>query len=105
MVRLYVQDRGQGEKKLVITAQVSLVLSFRDRSDQVPVFVQLDSDQPCLLGINVISLLGINILQDGGKLVAHQTSSCPAESEVTTVCLAQRLECDLALSDICKLWP
>ena len=46
-----------------------------------------------LLGINVIPLHGINVLQDGGKSVVSQTSSCPTESEVTTVCLAQKQEC------------
>jgi len=67
-VRLYGKDGNKGGKELVITAQVPLTLSLGDKAVSVPVFVQPDSVQTCLLGINAIPLLGISILPHDGKL-------------------------------------
>ncbi len=88
-VRLYGKDGQKGGKQLlVITAQITLVLSLGDRSVQVPVFVQPDSEQSCLLGINAIPHLGINVSHSDGKPVVTQESiSSLTEGGVNEVCL------------------
>ena len=87
-VRLYGKDGQKRGKKLVITAQITLVLSLGDRSVQVPVFVQPDSEQACLLGINAIPHLGINVSHSDGKPVVTQESiSSLTEGGVNEVCL------------------
>ena len=89
-VRLYGKDGEKGGKELLITAQVPLLLSLGDKSVSVPVFVQPDSDQACLLGINAIPVLGISVLQSDGKpVLSHIPSSSPSEPEVATVSLVE----------------
>ena len=88
-VCLYGKDGETRGKQLVITAQFPLVLSFGDRSVRVPVFVQPDSDQACLLGINAIPLLGINVLQDSGKPIVSHAPTGIAECGVATMSLAE----------------
>lgn len=56
-VRLYGKDGEKGGRELLNTAQIPLILSLGEKSVSVPVFVQPDSNQACLLGINVIPLL------------------------------------------------
>ena len=73
----------------MITAQVPLLLSLGDKSVSVPVFVQPDSDQACLLGINAIPVLGISVLQSDGKPVLSHIPSSPSEPEVATVSLVE----------------
>ena len=58
------------------------MFSLYNKSVSVPVIVQPDTDQDCLLGINAIPLLGISILHGGGKPVAP---SSPVEQERATV--------------------
>ena len=87
--RLYGKDGNRGEKKLVITAQVPLVLSLGDRSVSVPVFVQPDSGQACLLGINAIPLLGISVLQSDGNPVLSHAPGSPSKPDVATVSLVK----------------
>ena len=85
-VRLYGKDEEKGGKELLITAQVPLLLSLGDKSVSVPVFVQPDSDQACLLGIN-----GISVLQSDGKPVLSHVPSSLSEPEVATVSLVESL--------------
>ena len=88
-VRLYGKDGEKGGKELLITAQVPLLLSLGDKSVSVPAFVQPDSDQACLLGINAIPLIGISVLQSDGKPVLSHFLSSPSEPEVATVSLVE----------------
>jgi len=51
MVRMYSREEG---RELVVTTQVPLVFSLGNKSVNAPVFVQPDSKQACLLGINAV---------------------------------------------------
>ncbi len=66
-VRLYGKGGADGRRELVITAQVPLQFTLGDRSVSVPVFVQPDSEQTCLLGINAIPALGIDVTWNKGN--------------------------------------
>ena len=55
----------------------------------VPVFVQPASEQACLLGINAIPLLGISVIQGGGKPILPSAQEDVFESEVATVSLVE----------------
>ena len=67
IARLYVKNGKNGGKELNITAQVTLNFTVDEKSVQsVPVFVQPDSSQDCLLGTNAIPLLGIKVVRSSG---------------------------------------
>ena len=66
-VRLFGKDGQKGGKQLRVTAQLSLDFTLESKSVTVPVFVQPDSDQDCLLGMNAIPLLGIKVLHHDGE--------------------------------------
>lgn len=57
---------GKGGKALYITAQVPFVFSLGRYSVTVPTFIQPDSEQACLLGMNAIPLLGIEVKHGSG---------------------------------------
>ena len=67
--RLYGKDGEKGGKPLYITAQVPFVVSLGQNSVTVPVFVQPDSEQACLLGMNALPLLGIEVRQSDGAQI------------------------------------
>lgn len=48
--RLYGKDGEKGGKQLYITAQITLPISLGSKTALIPVFVQPDSEQACLLG-------------------------------------------------------
>ena len=50
-----------------LSLQVSLLFSLSSKSISVPIFVQPDSEQPCLLGINAILALGIDASWSDGN--------------------------------------
>jgi hypothetical protein len=49
--RLYGKDCGGERRELDITAEVSLEIEADGKAVTAPMFVQPDSEQPCLLGI------------------------------------------------------
>lgn len=65
-VPLYGKDGTKG-KPLDITAQVSLSYSCDGRKVTVPTFIQPESEQRCLIGMNVIPFLGITVRRANGK--------------------------------------
>ena len=83
--RLYGKDGEKGGQELLITAQVNLVVSLGDCSVTVPVFVQPDSKQNCLLGINAIPLLGIQGSKPNGNSLLTPVPSEPDVSEISLV--------------------
>ena len=86
-VKLYGKDGKDGKRELDISAQVDLTAVVDGRSVRVPMFVQPQSDQECLLGMNVIPKLGIQLLRaDGTSLCAESKKSC---SDHNIVCLVQ----------------
>ena len=80
--RLY----GKDGKKEKITAQVTLTFNVDDRSVSIPVFVEPDSTQACLLGMNAIPLLGISVVRSNGDVML---SSLPAEYDTAKVNLVE----------------
>ena len=68
--------------------QVSLNLSADGRSVSIPVFVQPDSEQSCLLGTNVALSLGMKFCQADGRPLLVQSArlrSSPATAMVRFV--------------------
>ena len=58
---------GPNERELDITAQVELTLAADGRKITVPVFIQPDSEQACLLGTNAIFALGVSVSRASGE--------------------------------------
>ena len=68
---------GKGGEQLIITARIQLTVEADGRSAIVPVFVQPDSSQACLLGSNVLMHLGVTVQRASGdpvKLVGGEVS-------------------------------
>ena len=66
-VRLYGKDVPNGVNQLLITAQVDLLLQMNGEAVTVPIFVQRDSTQECLLGTNASIPLGFKFTDGKGK--------------------------------------
>ena len=65
-VPLYGKEGTKG-KPLDITAQVPLTFACDGRKVTVPTFIQPESEQKCLIGMNVIPFLGITVRRANGK--------------------------------------
>ena len=59
--------KGKGGHAIGVTAQVLFTLAVDGKSTAVPVFVQPDSEQECLLGSNVLPALGISVVRANGR--------------------------------------
>ncbi len=66
-VKLFGKDRRVGNHELNITAQVTLTVEADGVSVPVVLFVQPDSSQPCLLGMNAAPALGPQFLKVKGQ--------------------------------------
>ena len=78
--------KGKGGHPINVTAQVKFTLSVDGRSTTIPVFVQPDSEQECLLGSNVLPSLGITVSRVHGEPL---TASVGSESKPAQVNLVQ----------------
>ena len=78
--------KGKGGHQIGVTAQVTLTLAVDGRSTTVPVFVQPDSEQECLLGSNVFPALGLSVVWANGKRL---TASVEKDAEPARVNLVQ----------------
>ena len=58
---------GPSERELDITAQVELTLAADGRKVTVPVFIQPNSEQACLLGTNALFALGVSVSRANGE--------------------------------------
>jgi hypothetical protein len=72
---LYSKGGQPNNQKLLITAQVNLNISADGKSVSAPVFVEPDSDQLCLLGMNVAPLLGLKFTRSNGQPLRLQSDS------------------------------
>ena len=70
----------------MITAELQVTLEADRKSTCVSVFVQPNSEQKCLLGMNAIPSLGISVLRANGKPLI---SVCEPTPKVANVCLVQ----------------
>lgn len=66
-VKLYGKDAVAGGQRLLITAQLEVTFKLNCEYVHAPVFVQPDSSQACLLGMNVIPSLGIKVTRATGE--------------------------------------
>ena len=66
-VRLFGKDGRGGGRELVITAQLQIPIKADGESTVVPVFVQPESAQQCLLGMNVLPALGLTMCRANGE--------------------------------------
>ncbi len=89
-VKLFGKDGKKGGKALNITAQTTLTLQADGKTTSVPVFVQPESEQPCLLGMNAAPALGLTFLTAKGQPLRSQSGEQPeASSTEARVCLTQ----------------
>ena len=58
---------GKGGEELAISAMTTLTIEADGARVTVPVFVQPDSSQACLIGMNVLSSLGVTISRASGE--------------------------------------
>ena len=72
-VRLFGKDGAGGGRELVITAQFNTMVEADGESVSVLVFVQPDSRQPCLLGMNVLPALGFSMFRANGEPLITKT--------------------------------
>ncbi len=80
-VHLYGKDGEKKRRQLVVTAQVAMTISVDQHSVIVPVFVQPDSAQECLLGMNAIPFLGFVMTRSNGETLWSPPNSTSEESE------------------------
>ena len=96
-VKLYGRG-GEGGSQLQITAEVPLQLSLDDHTITAPVFVQPDSDIPCLLGMNVIPHLGIRVLRSNGSPMLEVVEKADSSTQNVEVPTIGQIEVHLAES-------
>ena len=89
--RLYGKDCGGERRELDITAEVSLKFEAGDKVVTAPVFVQPDSEQSCLLGMNIAPSLGLKFLDAHGLALKEYTNERkPIQRQISAmVCLMQ----------------
>ena len=59
--------KGKRGHPIGVSAQVTFTLAVDGRSTTVPVFVQPDSEQECLLGSNVLPALSLSVVRANGQ--------------------------------------
>ena len=87
-VRLYGKDGPNGAHQLRITAQVDLLIKANGETITLPVFVQPDSSQECLLGTNAAIPLGFKFTDGKGKPLRCSLEPC-SDPSVARVSLVQ----------------
>ena len=81
--------KGKGGNPINITAQVPLTLSVDGKVTSVPIFIQPDSEQDCLLGSNVLPALGISVVRVTGEpMIASQMVLCDSKPQVSMLPLS-----------------
>ena len=90
---LYGKDGAGRGHQLNITAEIDLTLQLDCKCIRVPVFVQPDSSQMCLLGMNAIPLLGIRVICADGKVLCGELEQARDSSpELIMVSLSETAE-------------
>ena len=78
---------GENSGALTITAQTEFEFSLSGRSVKSPVFIQPESEIHCLLGMNVLPRLGLQLVQTDGSPLTVDVVKHAATSRVSRVCL------------------
>ena len=84
-VPLFGKNGAKGPR-IAVTAQLSVTSEADGKSVCAPVFVQPDSEQPCLLGMSVIPHLGVTMTRADGEALI---TSLEPDSRIARVCLVQ----------------
>ena len=84
-VRLFGKDGRSGGQELVVTAQLQTTVEADGKSTVVPVFVQPESEQQCLLGMNVLPALGLTIRRANGEPVVTNEGADPVVAHVRLI--------------------
>ena len=74
-VQSYGKDGAAGQHELNITAQVTLLVADGGVSVPTVFFIQPDSTQDCLIGINVAPTLGLSFFDNQEKSVGLEGPS------------------------------
>ena len=94
--RLFTKECNGIKPGLDITAQVMLTVETDNRCVTVPVFIQPNSEQLCLLGRNAATILGLKFLNPNRKpLHTHSIQSSQLESTKVLIRLVQAPVADL----------
>ena len=89
VLKLYGRD---GKRELVITAHTNLTIEADGKSACVPVFIQPDSNQPCLLGMNATPTLGLSFDRANREPITCKANT--TQSVSASVCLIETtIEC------------
>ena len=81
-IKLWGKD---GKYQLDITAKVTLTMEAGGKAVKVPVFLQPDSQQPCLLGMNAAPALGISFLDAHDAALRQQSPLSSPHAKVRLV--------------------
>ena len=84
VLKLYGKD---GKRELVITARTNLTVKAEGKLACVPVFIQPDSDQLCLLGMNAAPSLGLSFNRANREPITCKAN--PTQSVSASVCLIE----------------
>ena len=84
-VRLFGKDGRSGGQELVVTAQLQTTVEADGKPTVVPVFVQPESEQQCLLGMNVLPALGLTIRRANGEPVMTNEGADPVVAHVRLI--------------------
>ena len=98
-IKVYGKDGKKSGHELVCTAQLEVTIQADGQTAHVPVIVQPDSEQACLLGTNATSLLGLKFLRANNKPLRAGTE--PKQS-VTCVRLVRTISVPSQASKIVK---
>ena len=98
-IKVYGKDGKRGGHELVCTAQLEVNIQADEKRACVPVIVQPDSEQGCLLGTNTTSLLGLQFLRANNKPLRTGTES---KESVTRVRLVRTISVPSQASKIVK---
>ena len=77
--------KGKGGHPIGVSDQVTFTLAVDGRSTTVPVFVQPDSEQECLLGSNVLPALGLSVVRANGQQLTASVENEVGPSHVNLV--------------------
>jgi hypothetical protein len=91
---LYGKDGKKAKCELNISAEVLLTMEADGAQVQMPVFIQTDSDQPCLpclLGMNAAPSLNLQFLRANGQPLKSTADLTVTEQEFSSakVCLGE----------------
>ena len=75
---------GADSSELTITAETTVELEVGNRQVTVPVFVQPESDIPCLLGMNALPQLGIRFLDENGTSLFQNSDTPPSDAPLSS---------------------